>query len=156
MARKGPIKNNIPAPDTKYNKVSISKFINSLMVDGKKSIAETIFYDSLDIIKDKTKADPLEVFEEAFKNIQPTVEVRSRRVGGATYQVPVEVTSSRKNSLAIRWILTAARKRDGKSMALKLASEIMDAKDNMGGAAKKKEDTLKMAEANRAFSHYRW
>ena len=156
MARKGPIKNNIPSPDTKYSKVSISKFINSLMVDGKKSIAETIFYDSLDIIKDKTKADPLEVFEEAFKNIQPTVEVRSRRVGGATYQVPVEVTSSRKNSLAIRWILTAARKRDGKSMALKLASEIMDAKDNKGGAAKKKEDTLKMAEANRAFSHYRW
>ena len=156
MARKGPIKNKIPAPDTKYNNVSISKFINSLMVDGKKSIAETIFYDSLDIIKDKTKADPLEVFEEAFKNIQPTVEVRSRRVGGATYQVPVEVTSSRKNSLAIRWILTAARKRDGKSMALKLASEIMDAKENKGGAAKKKEDTLKMAEANRAFSHYRW
>jgi small subunit ribosomal protein S7 len=126
------------------------------MVDGKKSIAEAIFYDSLDIIKEKTKSDPLEVFEEAFKNIQPTVEVRSRRVGGATYQVPVEVTSSRKNSLAIRWILTAARKREGKSMALKLASEILDAKDNKGGAAKKREDTLKMAEANRAFSHYRW
>ena len=156
MARKGPIKNNKPAEDTKYNNVSISKFINSLMVDGKKSIAEAIFYDSLDIIKEKTKSDPLEVFEEAFKNIQPTVEVRSRRVGGATYQVPVEVTSSRKNSLAIRWILTAARKREGKSMALKLASEILDAKDNKGGAAKKREDTLKMAEANRAFSHYRW
>ena len=120
MARKGPIKNNIPAGDTKYNKVSISKFINSLMVDGKKSIAEAIFYDSLDIIKEKTKSDPLEVFEEAFKNIQPTVEVRSRRVGGATYQVPVEVTSSRKNSLAIRWILTAARKREGKAWLLSL------------------------------------
>jgi|TARA_B110000263_G_scaffold250195_1_gene271519 small subunit ribosomal protein S7 len=156
MARKGPIKKLIPAPDTKYNKVAIAKFINSLMLDGKKSIAEAIFYDSMDIIKDKTKSDPLEVFEEAFKNIQPTVEVRSRRVGGATYQVPVEVTSSRKNSLAIRWMLTAARKRDGKSMAIKLASEILDAKDNKGGAAKKKEDTLKMAEANRAFSHYRW
>ena len=156
MARKGPIKNITPKPDTKFNKVSISKFINSLMVDGKKSVAEAIFYDSLDIIKDKTNSDPIEVFEEAFKNIQPTVEVRSRRVGGATYQVPVEVSSSRKNSLAIRWILTAARKRDGKSMAIKLASEILDAKDNKGGAAKKKEDTLKMAEANRAFSHYRW
>jgi len=156
MARKGPIKRKTPEPDTKYKKVSISKFINSLMVDGKKSIAETIFYDSLDIIKDKTKSDPVEVFEEAFKNIQPTVEVRSRRVGGATYQVPVEVSSARKNSLAIRWILTAARKREGKSMAIKLASEILDAKDNKGGAAKKKEDTLKMAEANRAFSHYRW
>ncbi|MBT3446040.1 MAG: 30S ribosomal protein S7 [Thermodesulfobacteriota bacterium] len=156
MARKGPIKKKIPAPDTKYSKVNVSKFINSLMLDGKKSTAEAIFYDSLDIIKEKTKSDPIEVFEEAFKNIQPTVEVRSRRVGGATYQVPVEVSSSRKNSLAIRWLLSAARKRDGKSMAAKLASEFMDAKENKGGAAKKKEDTLRMAEANRAFSHYRW
>ena len=126
------------------------------MYDGKKSVAEALFYDSFEIIKERTKSDPYEVFQEAFKNIQPSVEVRSRRVGGATYQVPVEVRSSRKESLAIRWIITAAKKRDGKSMSLKLASELIDAKENKGGAAKKKEDTLKMAEANRAFSHYRW
>ena len=154
--RKSRAKKRMLLPDPKFGSVLVTRFVNNLMLDGKKSIAEAIFYDSLDIIKEKTKSDPLEVFEEAFKNIQPTVEVRSRRVGGATYQVPVEVTSSRKNSLAIRWILTAARKREGKSMALKLASEILDAKDNKGGAAKKREDTLKMAEANRAFSHYRW
>ena len=155
MRRRSPERREI-LPDPVFNDLVVTKFVNNLMMDGKKSIAEAIFYDSLDIIKEKTKSDTLEVFEEAFKNIQPTVEVRSRRVGGATYQVPVEVTSSRKNSLAIRWILTAARKREGKSMALKLASEILDAKDNKGGAAKKREDTLKMAEANRAFSHYRW
>ena len=156
MARKGPTKKPKADPDIKYNSSAITKFINSLMYDGKKSIAENLFYESFEIIKERTKSDPYEIFQEAFKNIQPSVEVRSRRVGGATYQVPVEVRSSRKEYLAIRWIITAAKKREGKSMSLKLASEIMDAKENKGGAAKKKEDTLKMAEANRAFSHYRW
>jgi len=156
MARKGPVKKSNPDPDTKYNSVTISKFINSLMYDGKKSTAEALFYQSFEIIKERTKSNPLEVFEEAFKNIQPSVEVRSRRVGGATYQVPIEVRSSRKQSLAIRWIINAAKQREGKTMSSKLASELIDAQNNKGGAAKKKEDTIRMAEANRAFSHYRW
>ncbi len=156
MARKGPIKKAEISADTKFNNKVVSKFINAIMLDGKKSVAETVIYDSFKIIEDKAKSDPVEVFEEAMKNIQPPVEVRSRRVGGATYQVPVEVNSARKQSLAIRWILSAAKKRAGKSMSSKLAAEFMDAKESKGGAFKKKEDTIKMAEANRAFSHYRW
>ena len=156
MARKGPIKKAEITADTKYNNKTVAKFINAIMLDGKKSVAETVIYDSFNIIKDKINSDPIEVFEEAINNIQPPVEVRSRRVGGATYQVPVEVNPARKQSLAIRWLLSAAKKRSGKSMSLKLAAEFMDAKDSKGGAFKKKEDTIKMAEANRAFSHYRW
>ena len=156
MARKGPIKRAEITADTKYNNKTVAKFINAIMLDGKKSVAETVIYDSFNIIKDRINSDPIEVFEEAMNNIQPPVEVRSRRVGGATYQVPVEVNPARKQSLAIRWLLSAAKKRSGKSMSLKLAAEFMDAKDSKGGAFKKKEDTIKMAEANRAFSHYRW
>ena len=156
MARKGPIKKAEITADTKYNNKTVAKFINAIMLDGKKSVAETVIYDSFNIIKDRINSDPIEVFEEAMNNIQPPVEVRSRRVGGATYQVPVEVNPARKQSLAIRWLLSAATKRSGKSMSLKLAAEFMDAKDSKGGAFKKKEDTIKMAEANRAFSHYRW
>jgi len=156
MARKGPIKKAEITADTKYNNKTVAKFINAIMLDGKKSVAETVIYDSFNIIKDRINSDPIEVFEEAINNIQPPVEVRSRRVGGATYQVPVEVNPARKQSLAIRWLLSAAKKRSGKSMSLKLAAEFMDAKDSKGGAFKKKEDTIKMAEANRAFSHYRW
>jgi len=156
MARKGPIKKAEITADTKYNNKTVAKFINAIMLDGKKSVAETVIYDSFNIIKDRINSDPIEVFEEAMNNIQPPVEVRSRRVGGATYQVPVEVNPARKQSLAIRWLLSAAKKRSGKSMSLKLAAEFMDAKDRKGGAFKKKEDTIKMAEANRAFSHYRW
>tara|TARA_Y100001970_G_scaffold26745_1_gene32340 strand:+ start:3003 stop:3473 length:471 start_codon:yes stop_codon:yes gene_type:complete len=156
MARKGPIKKAEITADTKYNNKTVAKFINAIMLDGKKSVAETVIYDSFNIIKDRINSDPIEVFEEAMNNIQPPVEVRSRRVGGATYQVPVEVNPARKQSLAIRWLLSAAKKRSGKSMSLKLAAEFMDAKDSKGGAFKKKEDTIKMAEANRAFSHYRW
>ncbi|HIC76724.1 MAG TPA: 30S ribosomal protein S7 [Candidatus Dadabacteria bacterium] len=156
MARKGPVKKSKPIPDIRYKSTIISKFINSLMYDGKKSLAESLFYESFKIIEEKTKNDPLEIFEEAFKNIQPSVEVRSKRVGGATYQVPIEVRSMRKHTLAIRWIINAAKKREGKSMAFKLAFEIIDAKSNKGGAAKKKEDTIRMAESNRAFAHYRW
>jgi len=156
MARKGPVKKTPIPQDTKYNSSTITKFINAIMLDGKKSIAESVLYESFKIIEDKAKTNPLEIFEEAMANVQPPVEVRSRRVGGATYQVPVEVNSARKQSLAIRWLLTAARKRTGKSMSSKLANEFLDAKDSKGGAFKKKEDTIKMAEANRAFSHYRW
>ena len=156
MARKGPAKKFKPIPDIIYKSSTISKFINSLMYDGKKSIAESLFYHSFKIIRERTNSDPLKIFEEAFKNIQPSVEVKSKRVGGATYQVPIEVRSMRRQTLAIRWIINAAKKRKGKSMPLKLASEIIDAKNNKGGAAKKKEDTIKMAESNRAFAHYRW
>ena len=156
MPRKGPVPKRDVIPDPKYGNVKLAKFVNNLMQRGKKSTAEKIIYSALDQVSSKSKRDPLEVFEEAMKNIQPPVEVRSRRVGGATYQVPVEVNPARKQSLAIRWILSAAKKRAGKSMSSKLAAEFMDAKESKGGAFKKKEDTIKMAEANRAFSHYRW
>ena len=156
MARKGPIKKAEITADTKYNNKTVAKFINAIMLDGKKSVAETVIYDSFNIIKDKINSDPIEVFEEAMNNIQPPVEVRSRRVGGATYQVPVEVNPARKQSLAIRWLLSAAKKRSGKSMSLKLAAEFMDAKDSKGGAFKKKEEVFRMAESNKAFAHYSW
>ena len=156
MARKGPIKKAEISADTKYNNKTVAKFINAIMLDGKKSVAETVIYDSFNIIKDKINSDPIEVFEEAMNNIQPPVEVRSRRVGGATYQVPVEVNPARKQSLAIRWLLSAAKKRSGKSMSLKLAAEFMDAKDSKGGAFKKKEEVFRMAESNKAFAHYSW
>ena len=156
MSRRREVPKREILPDPRFADEQLSKFINAIMLDGKKSIAESVLYESFKIIEDKAKTNPLEIFEEAMTNVQPPVEVRSRRVGGATYQVPVEVNSARKQSLAIRWLLTAARKRSGKSMSSKLANEFLDAKDSKGGAFKKKEDTIKMAEANRAFSHYRW
>ncbi len=143
-------------PDVRYNSVMVSRFINKVMKDGKKSIAARIVYDALDIVKRRTKRHPLDVLEEAVKNVSPTLEVKPRRVGGSTYQIPVEVPPDRQTSLAIRWILAAARKRSGKSMAEKLASELMDAARETGAAVKKREDTHKMAQANRAFAHYRW
>ncbi|MGE4546504.1 MAG: 30S ribosomal protein S7 [Desulfurella sp.] len=142
--------------DLVYNSLLIEKTINKIMYDGKKSLAQRIFYKSFDIIKEKTGQNPLEVFEQALNNIMPKLEVRPRRVGGATYQVPVEVRRERQVSLAIRWLVNYTRSRNEKRMFEKLAGEILDAFNNRGGAIKKKEDTHKMAEANRAFAHYKW
>ena len=143
-------------PDPKFGDQTLTKFVNVLMVDGKKSIAEKIIYGALDIISERSKGDALEVFTSALDHVRPVVEVKSRRVGGATYQVPVEVRSSRQNALAMRWLVDAARRRGEKSMTARLASELMDAADNRGGAVKKREDVHRMAEANKAFSHYRF
>ena len=143
-------------PDAKYGDLVLAKFMNSLMYDGKKSAAEGIMYGAFDVIQQKTKQDPLAVFHEALRNVQPALEVRSRRVGGATYQVPVEVRTDRSRALAIRWIITASRARNEPTMTGRLSGEILDAANNRGNAVKKREDTHKMAEANRAFSHYRW
>ncbi len=143
-------------PDPKFGDVVLSKFINNLMYDGKKSVAEKIVYGALDRIQEKMRRDPLEVFHEAVDNVKPQVEVRSRRVGGATYQVPVEVRPDRRQALAIRWLIQAARARSENTMMERLSGELMDAAANRGAAVKKKEDTHRMAEANRAFSHYRW
>jgi len=156
MPRKGSVNKRKIAGDPRYENQTISKFINSLMHDGKKSKAEKIFYEALDVVAEKSGKDPLEVFLAAMENVKPGVEVRPRRVGGATYQVPMEVNAFRKQSLAIRWMLTAIRSRDGKSMKEKLAAEILDASEGRGGSIKRREDTHKMAEANRAFAHYRW
>ena len=144
------------APDIKYNSVLVSQFINKLMQQGKKSTAQTIFYDALDLIEERSKRPGLEVFEQAVRNSTPILEVKPRRVGGATYQVPVEVRADRRLSLAIRWLVAATRNRSGRSTAEKLASELMDAANNTGATVKKREDTHRMAEANRAFAHYRW
>ena len=156
MSRKKtqPKKNIIPDP--KFNSTIIPKLINSIMYDGKKTVAEKIIYDAIDKIKSKSKEEPLNVFNEAINNIKPTVEVRSRRVGGATYQVPVEVKTKRSQTLALRWLLEATRKRKNKSMSEKLFNELMDASQRKGSAIKKREDTHKMAESNKAFAHYRW
>ena len=143
-------------PDAKYGNVVLTKFMNSIMYDGKKSAAENIVYGAFDLIEQKTKQGPLTVFEQALENVMPTIEVRSRRVGGATYQVPVEVRSTRRQALGIRWIITAARGRNEKTMTERLSAELLDASNNRGNAVKKREDVHKMAEANRAFSHYRW
>jgi small subunit ribosomal protein S7 len=143
-------------PDPKYGSDLLAKFINMLMEDGKKSVAERIIYGALDQVANKKGAEPLELLDAAMENVRPVVEVKSRRVGGATYQVPVEVRPSRRNTLAMRWLIDAARKRSEKSMALRLAGELMDASEARGTAVKKKEDTHRMAEANKAFSHYRW
>jgi small subunit ribosomal protein S7 len=143
-------------PDPKFHDVVVTKFMNSVMYEGKKSVAETIVYGAFDIIESKTKQSPIEVFKSALENVAPAIEVRSRRVGGATYQVPVEVRLERRQALAIRWIITAARGRNDKTMVDRLSSELMDAANNRGNAVKKREDTHKMAEANRAFAHYRW
>ena len=143
-------------PDPKFGNVVLSKFMNSIMHAGKKSVAETIVYGALDIIENKTKQSPLAVFQQALDNVMPAIEVRSRRVGGATYQVPVEVRTIRRQALGIRWIISAARDRNEKTMTERLSAELLDASNNRGSAVKKREDTHKMAEANRAFSHYRW
>ena len=143
-------------PDSKYNSVMVTGFINRLMMRGKKSIAERILYDAFDIIENRVRKNPLDVFEQAVTNAAPILEVKPRRVGGATYQVPVEVRPERRLSLAMRWLVQNARKRTGKSMAEKLAAELMDAAQGQGATIKKKEDTHRMAEANRAFAHYRW
>lgn len=156
MPRKGSVTKRKIALDPKYNDLVVTKFMNSLMYDGKKSKAERVFYDALEIVAKKTGKDALEIFHQAMDNVKPSVEVRPRRVGGATYQVPMELSAFRKQSLAIRWLLDAARKRAEKSMTDRLSSEIMEASQNQGGAIKKKEDTHRMAEANRAFAHYRW
>jgi small subunit ribosomal protein S7 len=143
-------------PDAKYGDVILTKFMNSIMYEGKKSVAEAIVYGAFDIIESKLRSEPLPVFKAALDNVAPSIEVRSRRVGGATYQVPVEVRPDRRQALAIRWIITAARGRNDKTMVDRLSGELMDAANNRGNAVKKREDTHRMAEANRAFSHYRW
>ena len=143
-------------PDPKFGDVVLTKFMNSIMKDGKKSVAERIVYGALDRIEDKAKTDPVELFHQALENVSPAIEVRSRRVGGATYQVPVEVRADRKKALAIRWLISAARGRNENTMVERLSGELMDAANNRGSAVKKREDTHRMAEANRAFSHYRW
>jgi len=156
MARDRYIPKREILPDEKYNNKDISRFINILMYDGKKSVARSILYTALDNLKEKTGKDPVEVFLTALKKVSPAVEVKSRRVGGATYQVPIEVSESRGKALAMRWIVMFSRKRSDKTMALRLTSELFDAFNDTGSAFKKKEDTHRMAEANRAFSHFRW
>lgn len=156
MPRKGGIRRRELLPDPKYGDTLVTRFINNMMNRGKKSIAEGILYRSLDIIADKAKTEPLGVFKRAVDNTKPMVEVRSRRVGGATYQVPVEVRPDRRLSLSLRWLINSARARSEKAMDEKLAAELMDAANQRGNAVKKKEDTHRMAEANRAFAHYRW
>lgn len=143
-------------PDPKFKDLILSKFMNMIMLEGKKSAAERIVYGALDIVADRAKRDPVELFHEALENVAPSVEVRSRRVGGATYQVPVEVRRERQQALAIRWMVAASRSRSENTMRERLAGELMDAAQNRGVAVKKREDTHRMAEANRAFSHYRW
>jgi small subunit ribosomal protein S7 len=156
MSRRHSAEKREVIPDAKFGDVILTKFMNSIMYDGKKSVAETIVYDAFDIIEKKTRAEPLVVFKQALENVAPAIEVRSRRVGGATYQVPVEVRMERRQALAIRWIIIAARGRNDKTMVDRLSAELMDAANNRGNAVKKREDTHRMAEANRAFSHYRW
>ena len=156
MSRKKQAPKRIFYPDSKYNSLTLAKFINFVMYDGKKSTSEKIIYNALEKIKNKTKEDPIKVFDTAISNIRPNLEVRSRRVGGATYQVPQEVKSKRSQTLALRWLLEATRKRKNKSMSDKLFNELMDASQKKGSAIKKREDTHRMAESNKAFAHYRW
>ncbi len=156
MPRKGPAKKREIIPDPVHGSRLLQRMINRILLDGKKSIAEKIVYGALEIIENKSKRRGIEVFEEAMKNVMPVVEVRPRRVGGATYQVPVEVRADRKVALALRWIVTNSRKRGGHTMMEKLAAELMDAANNTGASVKKKEDGHRMAEANKAFAHYRW
>jgi small subunit ribosomal protein S7 len=156
MPRKREVPKRKVTPDPKFSSVLLAKFINNLMLAGKKSIAQSIVYGAFDIITDKAKDDPLTVFERAIANVKPVVEVKSRRVGGSTYQVPTEVRSSRSQALSMRWIIGFAKARGEKTMAAKLAGELMDAANKRGAAIKKREDTHRMAEANKAFAHYRW
>ncbi len=156
MPRKREVKKREIRKDPKYHDLLIAKFINGIMRRGKKSVAEGIFYGALDMIKDKTHADPVKTFRQAMDNVKPMIEVRPRRVGGATYQVPVEVRPERKTALAIRWIIGYSKERSEKTMQEKLSAELVDAANNRGASIKKREDTHKMAEANKAFAHYRW
>ena len=156
MPRKGPIPKRDVLADPKFNSIKVAKFINQIMQRGKKSVAEKIMYSALDQISLKSKQDPLKIFDDALDQVAPQVEVKSRRVGGATYQVPIEVKSSRKMALAMRWLVTSAKKRSEKKMADKLANELLDASDGRGEAVKKRQDTHKMADANKAFSHFRF
>jgi small subunit ribosomal protein S7 len=156
MPRRREVPERPVIPDSKYNSKLVSRFIKTIMRDGKKSLAESILYESFDIIEKKTNEPPLIVFEKALENTKPMIEVKSRRVGGSTYQVPTEIRPSRRTALGIRWIIGLARKRSEKSMANKLAGELMDAANKRGASVKKKEDTHKMADANKAFAHYRW
>ncbi len=155
MARRNRAPKRYIEPDVKYNSRVVAGFINKLMKSGKKTVAARIFYDALDLVEQRTKKQGIDVFEQAVKNATPLIEVRPRRVGGATYQIPLEVRPERRRSLAIRWLVSSARARTGKSMAEKLAAELMDAANNQGSTVKKREDTHRMAEANRAFAHYR-
>ncbi|SFN11648.1 30S ribosomal protein S7 [Thermodesulforhabdus norvegica] len=156
MPRRREVKKRDILPDPKYNSKLVAKFINHVMRKGKKSLAERIVYGAFDLINQRTGKDPLEVFHQALENVRPIVEVKSRRVGGATYQVPVEVRPDRQNTLAMRWIVAYAKLRSERTMIQKLAGELLDAAQNRGGAVKKREDTHRMAEANKAFAHYRW
>ena len=156
MSRKRRAPKRIFYPDAKYGSLILAKFINFIMYDGRKDAAEKIIYNTLNKIKEKTKNDPIKIFNEAIENIRPNLEVRSRRVGGATYQVPVEVRTKRSQTLALRWLLEATRKRKNKTMSDKLFNELMDASQKKGAAIKKREDTHRMAESNKAFAHYRW
>ena len=156
MPRKGPAQRRPVAPDPVFGSELVTRFVNKILLRGKRSTAERIFYAALQTVGQRTKGDPLEVLEQALRNVMPTLEVRPRRVGGATYQVPVEVRPARRLALGIRWILDAARRRPGKSMHERLAGELMDAAGGTGSSVKKREDTHKMAEANKAFAHYRW
>ena len=156
MPRKGPVPKRDVLPDPVYGSKVVTRFINKVMLDGKKGIAESIAYDAFDIIRSRTGKDPVEVFEQALENVMPVLEVRARRVGGANYQVPVEVRSDRRLTLGIRWMVGYARQRGERTMRERVAGELMDAANNTGAAIKKKEETHKMAEANKAFAHYRW
>ena len=156
MPRRREVPKRETLPDPTYGSTLINKFISCMMIQGKKSVAEGAFYSSFELVKDRAKEDPVKVFKKAIDNVKPILEVKSRRVGGATYQVPIEVSQDRRTSLAIRWLITNARARGEKTMREKLAAEFMDASNNRGGAIKKKEDTHRMAEANKAFAHYRW
>jgi small subunit ribosomal protein S7 len=156
VPRKGFIAKREILPDPIYNDKVVTKLVNNIMQDGKKGVAQKIVYDAFDIIKEKTGKEPLEVFEQAMNNIMPVLEVKARRVGGATYQVPMEVRPERRQTLGLRWLTDFSRKRGERTMKERLAGELLDATNNMGGAFKKKEDTHKMAEANKAFAHYRW
>lgn len=156
MPRRSGIPKREVLADPVYNSKVITKLINQIMLDGKRGVAESIVYDAFDIVREKTSKEPIEVFEEAMKNVMPVLEVKARRVGGANYQVPVEVRQERRQTLGIRWLTKYSRERSGRGMAEKLANELMDAANNTGATVKKREDTHKMAEANKAFAHYRW
>lgn len=155
MRKRRAVKRDV-LPDPIYNSKVVTKVVNAIMLDGKKGTAQTILYKAFDIIKERTNEDPMNIFEKAMENIKPALEVKSRRVGGSNYQVPIEVSPARSQALAIRWLVKYARERDGKGMAENLASELIDASNGTGGAVKKREDTHRMAEANKAFAHYRW
>jgi len=156
MPRRGTVSRREVLPDPLYNSALLTKFINSMMEGGKRATAQRIMYDALNVVQEKTQDDPLKVFKKAVDNVKPSLEVKSRRVGGSNYQVPIEVNTNRRTSLALRWLIGFARKRPERGMVQKLASELLDASNLRGGAVKKREDTHKMAEANKAFAHYRW